>query len=70
MELSKQESRSSAGNNQEAEQAGCICDMKERVNIRMVILKASKGTHFIAKKKKKMSSFRSAKLMFLAKVQN
>ena len=45
--------------------------MKERVNIRMVILKASKGTHFIAKKKKKkMSSFRSAKLMFLAKVQN
>ena len=24
-----------------------ICDMKEWVNIRMVILKASKGTHFI-----------------------
>ena len=47
--------------------------MKEWVNMGMVILKASKGTHFIAKKKKKRErerSFQSAKLMLLAKVQN
>ena len=48
--------------------------MKEWVNMGMVILKASKGTHFIAKKKKKERererSFQSAKLMLLAKVQN